>query len=131
MPDQPYSPNTPVFWGTKGVRLSVFIYLKPIAINANTTIILSATIKSLNLELPAVPRMRINESTTTSKAAGTLKTPPSAGQAVHSIGRGYPISVSIILKYLLHEMAMATDATAYSSTRSQPIIHATSSPIVK
>ena len=37
---------------------------------------------------------------------------------------------STLLKYSLHAMATVAAPTAYSSTRSQPMIHATSSPIV-
>ena len=113
------------------MRLSVLMYLNPMTIKAKTTAILSVTIKSLNLELPAVPLISITDSNTTNSAAGRLNTPPSAGQAVHSTGMAYPMSDIMMLKYLLHEMEMATEATAYSSTRSQPMTQATSSPMVK
>ena len=87
MPDQPYSPNVPVFSGINGVRLSALMYLKPMMIKSNTTETLSITKKSLNLELPFVPRIKMSESKTMSKVAGRLNIPPSAGQAVHSMGR--------------------------------------------
>ena len=86
MPDQPYSPNAPVFCGMKGVRFSVRMYLKPMKMNIKTTAILSTTKKSLNLELPFVPRINMSDSNTMSRVAGRLNIPPSAGQALHAVG---------------------------------------------
>ena len=41
-----------------------------------------------------------------------------------------PTNSSTLLKYSLHAIATVAAPTAYSRTRSQPMIHATSSPIV-
>ena len=130
-PDQPYSPNTPVFCGINGVKFSAFTYLNPMKMNSNTTAILSITKKSLNFELPLVPHISISDRTTISNVAGTLKMPPSAGQALHAVGSDTPISFSIMQKYLLHDMLTVMAASAYSNTKSQPITQATNSPMVK
>ncbi len=114
-----------------GVRLSALMYLKPMTMNTRITAIFSATRKSLNLELPFVPRIKMSDSNTMSSVAGRLNTPPSAGQAVHAVGRCQPRSSIMMQKYRLHEMLTVMAAKAYSSTKSQPMIHATSSPMVK
>ena len=98
MPDQPYSPNTPVFCGTRGVRLSVLMYLKPTYMKMSTTAIFNTTRKSLNFELPLVPRISMNDSSTMSNVAGRLNTPPSAGQAVQACGRCHPRSLNMMVK---------------------------------
>jgi hypothetical protein len=41
-----------------------------------------------------------------------------------------PMNSSTLLKYSLQAMATVAAPTAYSRTRSQPMIHATNSPIV-
>ena len=97
---------------------------------AKTTHNLSTTRKSLKRALPFVPPAKKSERMTIMQMAGRLTTPPSAGQAQISGGRVQPMSASMRVKYLLQETLTVTAATAYSNTRSQPIIQATSSPIV-
>ena len=84
----------------------------------------------LKMELPAVPRINMILIVITMSIAGILISPPSHGQAVRLWGRYIPIFSRKTTKYLLQLMLTVVAATVYSNTRSQPIIHAISSPIV-
>lgn len=90
----------------------------------------NTTIIELTNELLLVPRIKIKLMIITIKAAGRLMIPPSQGQEVKSEGRYIPISSSSFTKYLLQLILTVADATAYSRTRSQPMIQAINYPIV-
>ena len=80
--------------------------------------------------LSRVPRIRKTLISSTMPTAGRLTMPPSHGQAVSACGRSMPAPARKRTKYWLQEMLTVMAATVYSSTRSQPIIQAMSSPIV-
>ena len=68
-------------------------------------------------------------------SAGTFMMPltpsiVSNGEWRHWYGMSMPTYSSTLLKYSLQAMATVAAPTAYSRTRSQPMIQATSSPIV-
>jgi hypothetical protein len=54
----------------------------------------------------------------------------SSGEWRHWYGMSHPKYPSTLLKYSLHAIDTVAAPTAYSSTRSQPMIHAMNSPIV-
>ena len=54
----------------------------------------------------------------------------SNGECDHSYGMRQPNQSSTRLKYALHAMETVAAPTAYSRIKSQPMIHATSSPMV-
>ena len=65
------------------------------------------------------------------KTAGRFTTPPSPGGAEIDSGSEMPNSVSSSsLKYCTQPTDTPATETAYSRIRSQPMIHATISPIV-
>ena len=82
------------------------------------------------MELPSVPLIRKMLISTTIRKAGMLTTPPSHGQAVSACGRLIPTPLRKTTRYLLQLMLTVVAATVYSRTKSQPIIHAISSPMV-
>src|SRR5207237_9606541 len=95
-----------------------------------TTMMLLTTADSL------MPRMSRSVSASRMNSAGTFMMPCtpftlSNGEWHHSYGTCQPIAQSsTLLKYWLHTMETVAAPTAYSSTRSQPMIHARSSPLV-
>ena len=129
-PDMPNSPSFPVLAGTNGWKFSAFTYFQPRITNINITDIFSTTIIVLTIELPSIPRMRNMLITITIPAAGRFIIPPSQGHAQSSGGRKIPMCCRKTLKYRLQLMLTVVAATVYSNTKSQPIIHAISSPIV-
>ena len=65
------------------------------------------------------------------KTAGRLTVPPSPGGPAIDSGSEMPKIVSrALLRYSPQPTATAATETPYSRIRSQPMIHATSSPIV-
>ena len=81
--------------------------------------------------LSRMPTHRTAVMSRTMKTAGRLNVPPSPGGPASDSGSAKPNSESSrSLKYCPQPTATAATDTAYSRIRSQPMIHATSSPIV-
>src|SRR4051812_44232829 len=112
----------------------------PTAMNTNTTPTFKLTIMALISAEPFVPRMMILVTSTTIKAAGRLMMPRttspfaalevSNGDRMSCGGRYKPNQERNLVKYCDQLIATVAAPTAYSSIRSQPIIHAKSSPMV-
>ena len=94
------------------------------------TAIFRNTIRPFTKELPAVPRIRMRLMAITMRIAGILTIPPSHGQAVKACGSSIPMLFRKNTMYRLQLILTVVAATVYSSTRSQPIIQAMSSPMV-
>ncbi len=110
---------------------------QPIAITRRTIDTFTTTISPLMKADSFVPRMSSAVSSARMRIAGRFMIPctpvpaiVSKGEWLHSYGIGGPNHATTRLAYSLHAMATVAAPTAYSSTRSQPMIHATSSPIV-
>src|SRR5690348_956431 len=139
-PDHPKLPNEPVFFGIKGFRFSGLIYLKPIITNTITIDTFNITITPFTHADSLVPLMSIKDITTTMNTAGRLKKPwmisplaavtESKGVIINSGGSATPNDLNNSPKYPAQLDATVAAPTAYSKTRSQPIIHAINSPIV-
>jgi len=109
----------------------------PIAITISTMLTLMMTMMLLTTADSWVPRIKSAVSANRIAIAGMLMMPctpvpciASSGEWDHSYGMRIPNHSSTRLKYSLHAIATVAAPTAYSSTRSQPMIHAISSPIV-
>ena len=77
------------------------------------------------------PRMSTNVTATTIATAGRLTVPPSSRERAIESGRAKPNVLSRnSLRLPPQPTATAATDTPYSSTRSQPMIHAISSPSV-
>src|ERR1044071_9479502 len=108
---------------------------QPTAMTASTIETLRMTMMPLTNADSRVPRMSSSVSTMRMNTAGMFMipwtpSPDSNGEWRHWYGMPNPMTSRILLKYSLHAIATVAAPTAYSSTRSQPMIHATSSPIV-
>ncbi len=77
-----------------------------------------------------MPPISSSDSTATMPAAGRFATPPWLGAASSQCGRSSPQPCSRDATYCDQDTATVAAPTAYSSTRSQPMIHATNSPRV-
>ena len=62
--------------------------------------------------------------------AGKLMMPPSKGPAMNAVGTCMPCIISNLFRYWLQDMETMAAPTAYSSTRSHPMIHAQMRPMV-
>ena len=120
-----------------GVWLAGLMNPHPIPITISTILTLMITIRPLTYADSFVPRMSSAVRMSRMKTAGMLMIPcapvscaTSNGECAHWYGMRRPNHSSTRLKYSLQAIATVAAPTAYSSTRSQPMIHATSSPIV-
>src|SRR3984957_10255103 len=89
-----------------------------------------ATIPALNFADSEMPMIRIMEITRMMKMAGRLTTPPSNGDLVRAGGKESPKVPRSLTRYFDQLTDTVAAPTAYSSVRSQQIIHASSSPMV-
>src|SRR5262249_5642421 len=111
---------------------------QPMVITISTIDTFVITMRLLTNADSWVPRIRSAVSKRRMTIAGMFMMPAtpvagsvaSHGECDHSYGTCMPKYSSTLLKYSLHAIATVAAPTAYSSTRSQPMIHATSSPIV-
>jgi len=114
---------------------------QPITITISTIDTLVTTMMLFTVADSCMPRMSSADSTSRMTIAGMLTMPVavtaplasvrcSSGEWHHSYGTCMPTYSSTLLKYSLQAMATVAAPTAYSRHRSQPMIHATSSPIV-
>src|SRR5262249_10217735 len=139
-PLQPNVPNAPVLGGMNGCQFALLIYIAPNPTNSSSTATFTTTITVLNPADSLIPMTRIAETTTTMIAAGTLNTPATvlpSGSATrdpggpdNAAGKWIPMSCRMLTKFPDHPTAIVAAPSAYSSTRSQPMIHANSSPSV-
>ena len=92
----------------------------------------TSTITALARALSRTPTISSAVTASTRKTAGRLNAPPSVpGGLASASGSEIPNSVSSSsLKYWPQPTATAATETPYSRIRSQPMIHASSSPIV-
>src|SRR6476469_207433 len=113
---------------------------EPITMMASTTPTLMATITPLTRDDSRMPITRSVVAASDTRMAGTLTSAvtvePSArvmtvpGAATNRAGSGIPMSWNSDTTYADQPTATVAAPSAYSRTRSQPIIHATSSPSV-
>src|ERR1043165_4508153 len=118
-----------------GVWLAGLMNPHPNTITSRTIVTLVITIRLLTKADSRVPRISSADSSARMTIAGMLTmplTPPmdSNGEWRNSYGMSHPTYPSTRLKYSLHAIATVAAPTAYSSTRSQPMIQAISSPMV-
>ena len=118
-----------------GVWFAGLMKPQPMAMTSSTMLTFTTTMTLLTIADSCVPRMSSAVSSSRMNSAGMLMMPwapamDSNGPCENSYGTRIPNHSSTRLAYSLHAMATVAAPTAYSSTRSQPMIHATSSPIV-
>src|SRR6185295_8523789 len=119
-----------------GVWFAGLMKPQPMTITISTMVTLVTTMIVLTNADSCVPRMSSIDSSARITIAGMFMTPvtPAAevsnGEWLHWYGTLVPKNSSTLLKYSLHAIATVAAPTAYSRIRSQPMIHATSSPIV-
>src|SRR3954465_551929 len=120
-----------------GVWFAGFMKCQPSTITRITIVTLVITMVLFTQADCCVPRISSSESSARMKIDGTFMIPVmlvpcmcSNGECDHWYGTAGPKKPRTLLKYSLHAMATVAAPTAYSRIRSQPMIHATSSPIV-
>src|SRR5262245_4095750 len=118
-PLQPKSPNAPVFAGTNGCHSSVRTDSAPQPITIRITATLISTIAALTAADSRTPR---------TSSAVTAATATAAGQSNAEAGSAMPASISSDRRLPDQPTATVATLSAYSSTRSQPITHATNGP---
>ena len=117
--------------GVNGVKLSELNAVTPSTRNSARTSSLITTMTEFARALSRTPMQSTAVTARTMKTAGRLNLPPSPGGPASDSGSEMPKSESSrSLKYWPQPTATAATDTAYSRIRSQPMIHATSSPIV-
>src|SRR3954453_12702722 len=139
-PLQPYSPNCPVFAGTNGCQLSARTNQIPPAITTAITPTLTATMIVFVVVDSRTPTSNSSVTAHVISTAGRLKTavtePPFAsitcvpGAALTAAGNCSPSCPRRLDRCPDQLTATVAAPSAYSSTRSHPIIQATSSPSV-
>src|SRR3954467_12069141 len=107
----------------------------PSAITINTMVTLVTTMTLLTTADSRVPRISSADRIPRMTIAGMFMTPvtpsiDSNGECRHWYGISSPMYPSTRLKNSLQAVATGAAPTAYSRTRSQPMIQATNSPIV-
>src|SRR5690606_4371839 len=132
--------SSPGFVGIKGVWFAESIKDQPRQKNIRTTASMTITNMQITNEDTAVPMNRRSDSKQTIITAGRLINPVSVSPvAVSYVSQGpcnrncgifKPKPPRNLLKYCDQLTATVAAPKAYSRTRSQPIIHATHSPIV-
>src|SRR5688572_28907028 len=109
---------------------------QPTKITARTIDTLRTTIRLLTHADSEMPRISRPDRIARMTTAGMFMIPvtPSAdvsnGEWYHWYGISIPTNISTRMAYSLQAIATVAAPTAYSSTRSQSMTHATSSPIV-
>ena len=113
------------------MKLSLVKAVTPSTMKSSRAAILTSTITLLARAVSRTPTTSTDVMTRTMNTAGMFTTPPSPGGPAIDSGRETPNSVSRrLLRYSPQPTATAATDTPYSRTRSQPMIQATSSPIV-
>src|SRR4051794_13542662 len=118
-------------FGANGWMLSLLKAVTPTTMKIASTTSLMATITVFTRALWRTPAISSMVIASTTKTAGTLTSPPSPGG--FAIAEGSDVlnaESSSSLKYWPQPTAIAATETPYSRIRSQPMIQATSSPIV-
>src|SRR5688572_1107209 len=118
-----------------GVWFAGLMNPQPITMTMMTMATFVTTITALTVADSSVPRISSNESNRRMTTAGIFMMPVtpsivSNGEWRHWYGMLSPTNSRTLLKYSLHAIATVAAPTAYSSTRSHPMIQATNSPIV-
>ena len=119
-----------------GVWLAGLMNPQPIAMTARTMATFVTTMMPLTNADSCVPRMSSSDSARRMNIAGMFMMPCDAvhrsrtANGAIAYGTFNPMYSRMRLKYSLQAIATVAAPTAYSSTRSQPMIQATSSPIV-
>src|SRR5579859_1216631 len=123
--------------GMYGLWFAAFMKPQPSTMMRTTIVTFVTTMSVLTNADSRMPRMSRSVSRSRMPTAGRLMMPcvPVAasvwkGEWQSAYGMPVPKRPSSLLRYSLHAMATVAAPMAYSSTRSQPMIHATSSPIV-
>src|SRR4051812_4719141 len=117
--------------GMKGVRLSDLKLISATMMKNVSTSSLTTTMTKLAPALSRTPRTSRTVIAATMKTAGRLNTPPSEGDVEIDWGSVTPNAASRkALTLPPQPTATAATDTPYSRIRSQPMIQATSSPIV-
>src|SRR5688572_7821765 len=123
--------------GMNGVWLAGLMKLQPMPMNIRTMAVFRITIRPLTKADSFVPRISRRVRTRMMITDGTFIMPEtpdtgsvSKGECDHWYGIRMPNHSSTRLAYSLQAMATVAAATAYSRIKSQPMIQATSSPIV-
>jgi hypothetical protein len=124
--------------GMKGVWFAGLMKPQPSTMTMSTMVTFVITMMLLTQADSCVPRTRRAVRTNRMPIAGRFMMPCTLGSdAMRSIGEWYhwkgmlqPASWSTRLKYSLQAIATVAAPTAYSRQRSQPMIQATSSPMV-
>src|SRR5882724_219125 len=141
IPLKPNSPKRPVMLGgTNGVKLEGWMNLHPMTMKTTMTETFRKTMTALTVEDSWVPLTKSNEISTTTNTAGRLMKPwmvvPSVrrtcchGEAKRAGGRLMPKLCNKATRVADQPMETVAAPTAYSSTRSQPMIQASNSPMV-
>ena len=113
-------------WKFAVLKLNIAMTMKNVRITSLTT-----TMTMFVRALSRTPRTRTNVIARTMNTAGRLNTPPSDGDAEIACGSLKPKAASKnALRLPPQPTATAATDTPYSRIRSQPMIHATSSPRV-
>ena len=118
--------------GANGFRLSVLNAVANATTMKNSRIAsLKMTMKKLALAVSRTPRTSRNVTAATIATAGRFTFPPSSGGFAIDSGSANPNAFSRnSLRLPPQPTATAATETPYSRIRSQPMIHATSSPSV-
>ena len=118
-------------FGRNGWRLSDLKLASETTMKNVSTTSLTATMTRFAPALSRTPRTSSSVIASTMNTAGRLKTPPSSGDLLIASGSVTPKAASRkALTLPPQPTATAATDTPYSRIRSQPMIHATSSPIV-
>ena len=125
VPPKP-SPST-----KNGLKLSLLKAVMPSTMNSASTTSLIATMIVLARAVSRTPIISTAATASTRKAAGRFTVPPSPGGLASASGSERPNRLSSSsLKYWPQPTATPAIDTPYSRIRSQPMIHAASSPSV-
>ena len=117
--------------GLKGVKLPLLNAVKAVTMKKSRTRSLTPTMIVLTRALSRVPRTSSRVIASTMKTAGRLKTPPSDGDFAMASGSVTPkVGSRNSLTLPPQPTATAATETPYSRMRSQPMMKATSSPMV-
>src|SRR5215471_7845052 len=134
----PAGATYPVGEGAQGVGFAGLIKPQPILMTSTTIVTFKMTIIALTVADSLVPLMSSADNMSKINRAGRLiipRSPPpimlvSSGEWLHINGIRIPNQSSTRLAYWLQETATVAAPTAYSRTRSHPMIQAINSPIV-
>ena len=123
------TPSTPL--GANGRRLSALNTVMPTAMKKISTASFTNTITVLTRAVSLAPLASRAVTASTIATAGRLKVPPNSGEVARAWWISTPKAVSRkLLRLAPQPTATAATEMPYSSTRSQPMIQATTSPRV-